>query len=239
MKNLLKITVFVFVFLLLNFTIYAQAVEGAYFTLDNCSAGWAYSILNETIFDVFTKDLDSKDYNTDLKKKIFLDSDAAKVYISRLNELKNQIRTQGIKYTIPKQNVSISDYDLRNKGFWLQTGQNHGMGTVDASYKFTIGNFLYEKLPITEESISFLGPKYLNYKILLPIKEEIAVKVEGNKNLGVRLEMKISGLTEKKFNFYNYNGRGYELTQKYPTATSMKIILFDVNTNEIFGEFNY
>jgi hypothetical protein len=239
MDKIMRGGLLLFCFFFVNFNILAQDVDGANFSLDNISSGWTSAIMSGTIFDVFTKDLDSSNYNTDLKKKVFLQSDDAKIYFQRLEELKSTVRNQGIKSLIPTQNVSLSNYDLNNGGFWLYIGSNTGSGTISGSFKFAINGFLYEKLPVREETLDIFGPGRLRYKIFLPVKEDIALSIEGNMNVRVRLEMKINGVAERKFTFYDLNGRVFEVTRKHPVATTMKIILYDERSNDIFGEFTY
>lgn len=239
MEKIFKKIIVVLILSMINFSIFAQDVEGAYFSLDDISAGWTTAIMSGTIFDVFKKDLDESAYNTDLKKKVFLQSDDAKMYLQRFEELKNTVRTRGIKSLILKRETSLSDYDLENGGFWLYIGANNGSGTLSGSFKFAINGFLYEKLPVREEPINFLGPNYLQYKIFLPIKENIAVNIEGNNNVRVRIEAKISGVSERKFTFYDWSGQVFDVTRKHPVATNIKIVLFDEHSNDIYGEFNF
>ena len=161
----------------------APDIEGVNFALDDISAGWTVAIMSGTIFDVFTKDLKDSDYNTDLKKKVFLDSNESEVYQRRLEDLRNIVRTQGIRSIISRRETGLSDYDLTNSGFWLSIGRNFGSGTIDGSFKFAINGFLYEKLPVREVPMDILGPNRLNYRILLPIKEDVAINLNPYKKI--------------------------------------------------------
>jgi hypothetical protein len=141
MNRSIKGTIFVLVFFAVGFNSFTQTVEGAYFSLDDISSNWVTAIMSGTIFDVFTKDLNV--YDTDLKKKIFLQSDDAEIYVQRLNELKNTIRTQGIRSLFSAWN--LSDYDIKSGGFWLYIGANNSVDTLlSGNFKFSINGFLYE-----------------------------------------------------------------------------------------------
>jgi hypothetical protein len=159
MNKTIKGIFFVLMLFVLNLNGFTQTVEGAYFSFDDISSSWIVAIMSGTIFDVFTKDLEDSDYNTDLKKRVFLQSDESKIYLQRLEDLKNTVRTQGVKSLITKQETSLSDYDLQNNGFWLYIGANNGSGTLSGSFKFSINGFLYKKLSVREEPIDFFGAK--------------------------------------------------------------------------------
>jgi hypothetical protein len=222
------------VFLVVSGAVFAQVDPNINF--DNLYAFEAFNILNGTIFDVFSKGL--KNYDTDLKKKVFLQSDESHPYVQKLNELKSQIKNIDVTRKIRVgSDVSLSDYDINNGGFWLTIGQNNGRGYVSGTYKFAIDNFVYEKLPVQERVTAPEFPRqWLTYRILLKTSEAEAVEIEGNRNLELQLVMRIIDAKKVDHRFYDWNGDSGTITSKVAVVNMMKIVLYDKNQKKILFE---
>jgi hypothetical protein len=201
--------------------------------MNNLYAGEVTAIISGTIFDVFVFDLNQ--YNTELKKKAFLQTPDSRIYLQRLEDMKNHILQNGIKSNIAPSHVRLSDYDMSKQGFWLTIGTNFGSGTGGAFYKNVINGFLYEKLTVFEEK-NRLHPNFLTYKIFLAVDESNAIRIEGNKNIKIIMEMEFDNFIEKSFTFYTFSGRTYSCKETYPNVRSLKLSLFDEKTKAIHSE---
>jgi hypothetical protein len=223
-----KFRLFIIFFLVVGNNVFSQQISGTYFDLNNLGSNdhnYIVAILKNDIFRVFSRDL--RQYDTDLKKKVFLESDDSKKYTEKLAELKETIRTAGVTAVVqPNRNTGtglLSDYDVSRKGFWLSVGMK------DETFKQSFYGYIFDKLPIVEEVNRNLGMTF--YRIFLPASESIGVKMEGNRNLKIKIEMKISNFREIKIT----NG-GFVFTENLPIANSMRIIIYD--NNEIYIEQN-
>jgi hypothetical protein len=210
------------IFAFIAFGVFAENIPGTYFDLNNLSDNTDYNyivaIVKGDIFKIFSKDL--RQFDTDLKKKLFLESNDSKPYTEKLVELKNIIKNDGITAIVNIRRGgrgTLSNYDVARKGFWLTIGQS------DDDYKLSFFNYIYDKLSVTEEANPYLGFSF--YKIFLPCTEDIAVKIEGNRNLKIKLQMKIDNTRQTKV-----SAGGFVFTDELPVASSMKIIISDNTT---------
>ena len=109
----------------------SNRIEGSSIVLNNMSRSDVDKIMQGTIFDVFTLDL--REYNTDLRKAVFLDTDRAREYQERLANLRNRLNSQGIR-TLPLSRgmytsdyvSGISNYDVNRGGFDVFLNYNAG-----------------------------------------------------------------------------------------------------------------
>jgi hypothetical protein len=206
---------------------YAENIPGTSFDLDNITGANDYvitvNILNGDIFRVFSRELSS--YDTDLKKEMFLESAESKPYIQRINELKTRLKNQGITVIIPNNKAIVSNYDTAKKGFWITIGNQD-----DGYYKPSINEYIYSKLSVVEEKSSWTGR--ISYKILVPASREQAVSMDGKSGLRVKLQMKISSLQD-----ISISAGGWTFKEKYPVASSMKLIVF--SNDNIYLEHNF
>ena len=199
----------------------------------------AYNLLEGTIFDVFSKDL--KQYDTDLKKRVFLQSDDAKPYIQKMNELKTQMLNTDVTNIIRNNwdEIELSDYDVNNGGFWLTIGRNNGQGYASGTYKFAINGFAYDKLPVRELTYDMLPKNMVSYRIFLKVPEVKAIEIEGNRNIEIRLVTRVIGAKKIDFRFHFWNGESGTVTGKHAIVNKMKIILYDKKQEKVLLEANF
>jgi hypothetical protein len=221
-----KKTLLVGLFLLVILTgnVLAQNVPGTRFDLNNITGRNDYviavNILNGDIFRTFTRELSN--YDTDLKKEIFLASEDAKPYIQRINDLKSILRNQGLTAVMVANDAVFSNYDTSRNGFWITIGN-----TEDGYYKPSINSYIYNRLSVVEEKNNLTGITY--YKIFIPVNRDIGVKIDGRRDLRVKLQMKISSTRNVSF-----SAGGWRFNLTYPVADTLKIIIY--NAENVFIE---
>jgi hypothetical protein len=151
---------------------------------------------------------------------MFLKTDEGKPYADKLAALQTLIKDSGVTSILKKEQAYLSDYDVAKGGFSLNFNDR-------AMYaKPRIGEFHYDLLPAKKEyrhGDNFYD--WISYSVFLPMNEEIAVNVEGNGNVRVKLVMKIGEV------------RGAAFYGFYPVASSFKIVLFDEKTGATYGEY--
>lgn len=209
----------------LSVSAFAERYPGTYFDLNNLEAndsGYIVAIVNGDMFRVFSKELG--DYKTELQQKKFLATEEAKTYQKKIAELKNIIQNQDITTVYQLRKAQFSDYDVKNGGFWVTLGDSYNDGD-----NISLNSFLCDKVKIykKESSITY-------YQIFIPVNETIADKMEENRNLVLKQEMKISGTRILKT-----TANGLVFTENLPVASSLKFIVVDKSTNEVYIEKQY
>jgi hypothetical protein len=134
---------------------------------------------------------------------------------------------EGVVSIFAARDAQFSDYDLQKGGFWITLGDTENDGDF-----MSINGFIYDKIRITVEKKSFAGVQLASlYKIFIPVKEDIAVRMEGNSNLRLKAEMKVSSSRTVKI-----NAGGLVFTETLPVASSLKLIVFDNKTKDTYVE---
>lgn len=217
-----KIIVLILVFLAVS-TIYAQTpissnrIAGSNIVLNNLSKNDVDKIMQGTIFDVFTLDLKPNDYNTDLKKFAFLETDKGKEYQERLEGLKTRLNNQGIR-TIQRQTgqttrdtvCSISNYDVNRSGFTITL---HGGGTQPAFASRFIPRINGFEIPGLKFSADSIYEYYA--QIFIPVLVSAAQRIEGNRKISVQLQLSVDSFAIQK------------------------VFLINEDTNEVYAETDY
>jgi len=225
------------VHLLLSFegtpvSVVVQNVPRTSFDLNNITGLNDYVIaVNILRGDIFRTFDGLEAYDTDLKKEMFLSSDEARPYIQRINELKNILRNQGITAVIPANDTRFSDYenvaryDTTRNGFWLTIGN-----TNDGYYRPSIMSYIYNRLPVVEARDNLAQITF--YRVFIPVNRDVAVRMDGRRDLRVRLQMKISSIRD-----ITINSGGWRFNLTYPVADTLKLIIF--NSENVFVEHNF
>jgi hypothetical protein len=205
-------------------------IPGSNIFLNNLSKEDVDNILTGTVFDVFTKELKPNDYNTELKRKTFLNTDKGKEYQKRLEEAQNRLRSQGIKtiqrQTAPTTNVSvcsISDYDINRGGFeiTLEGGPSMGAFSPDGRrFGPSVNGFIIPNLEFTagygyaDVASGLRSTPTSNYwtTLFIPVPEAAAAKIERNQKVCVQLQL------------------------AFDTFELQKVFLLNEETNEVYAE---
>lgn len=228
-------------------SIYAQSeLEGSYLDYNDMSSGWVNSILSETIFDVFTKDL--KSYDTDLKKEVFLNSDASQKYKDNLVRIQKHIKTEGISYNLRKNvdEYSIANYDTKTKSFRVTFGSNMSLsGTGGIGIKNVIAGFYAPQVPMSTNVIEIMKEMYgtsdyVNYDYDWKVSDiNKALKIEDNlKDVNIRVKVVASGITKVSGKGYA-NRSWYNISGNRVQAKSFTIEFYNIKTNEIYDTIKY
>jgi len=236
----------------LTISVYAQPslssdrIAGSNMVLSDLSRSEYDKIMGGTIFDVFTIDLKPNDYNTDLKKMMFLDSKVGKDYQARLDRLRERIKNDGIK-TIQKQTrgysssyCTISNYDVNKKGFIIKLDG----GNIEALFPGTENNYkphingyiinglkfaLAHRTERPRDTNNFYANRATEFlaEIFIPVPTNIAVGIEGKKNIGVQLHLSVDSFTLQKVSLINVDNNGIlaEMTVTVAPATNSSIKL--------------
>ena len=211
--------IFIIGLIFLAVTIYAQApissnrITGSSIVLNNLSAGDVQKIMQGTIFDVFNLELNSTEYNTDLKKLTFLETVKGQEYQQRLEGLRTRLTNQGIKI-IPLYRSStnrdyvttIGNYDVNRRGFNLTIGYNswnvdlRGQPIGGGPYTSTINGF---RIPNLKNSY------------FMPVPVNAAQRIEGNTKAVVQLQIDVD------------------------TFAIQKIFIINADTLEVYAEVDY
>jgi len=166
-----------------------------------------YKYLKLSIFDIYD-DEELKQYKTDLQRKVFLQSKEAVPFVKEVEMVRQYI----LNYEFHKvvQEV-MSDYDITRGGFWIEMkGTGSGLSIENVVFK--------------QYSSSF----HSDGKILLKVPEDIAVNIEGNRNIRIKMIYKISDIIESQIFVL---GSGY-VNRIYVQATEpVKFVFFNAEKN--------
>ena len=211
-----------------------------YFDFNKMYAQTVIDIFENTIFDVFKTDLQS--YDTELKKKMFLESKESDIYKNEQIVAKKKIIEEGIENIIPNYKFSISNYDTKTNTFYITIGQNfidkvlYTHNSMLTGPDKTINDFYYDKL----NTKNIDGNYCLEWKIKDLNK---ALEIENQKNnIEIKLNAKIDSI--KKI-VYNRNDIFIDHTDKsswsvrLPNCTTMKLTIYNSKTNEIYEVFDF
>lgn len=221
-------------------------LSGTYLDYNDMNSGWVCKIFEGTIFEIYEKDL--KNYNTDLKKQVFLTSEDSKKYIDGLKKIQTHIKTQGISYTLKSNwdDCSISNYDMNNKCFHVTFGSNLSLaGTNGIGLNQVIAGYYVPKIPmnifVDPTMNKMLGSsEYVSYVYNWKVNDlNEALKIEDNlANIKIRIKLTISSITTIKGTGFANNSK-YTISRKAPVADSFILEFFDSKTNQIYGSIKY
>lgn len=179
-----------------------------------------YDLMNLDV--VQFNDLNSK-YDTELKRKVFLESEEGIEMSKRLKALKEQVLKYPFYFVLPlsgytTNNTAHAEYNLKTKTLDIEFRTNY-------SYYAGFINFpsLIVKChpSITQKSFYNIisGHKYNSNIVKIPMTEKVAIKVEDNiKTLNLIVEFKLQQV------------KGPRLLQ----GISTKFFIVDKATNEIY-----
>jgi len=169
--------------------------------------------LDGTIFTVYWEEL--QEHNTELKRKVFLQSPDAAPYVKKLDGIQQYIRGTDIKKVVRLEKDKIyddhdtsylSNYDTSDGGFWLY-GHIRGYSLASIAGVYCMRNNL------TEGDSNRYGGVW----ILLKVPEKIALNIEGNKDLQITFAYRIS---VGSANYASFDA-------PYLVASTMKVIFSD------------
>jgi len=184
-------------------SISSNKITGSSIVLNNLSGSDVKKIMQGTIFDVFNLELNSSEYNTDLKKLTFLETAKGQEYQQRLEGVRNRLINQGI-ITIPLYRGStsndyvttIGNYDVNKRGFNLTIGFN----------EWNREGIPFQPGPWTNNISGFRIPNKKNFYFLaVPI--DIAQKIEGNNKAVVQLRLAVDTFAIQKIGIINIETR--------------------------------
>ena len=206
----------------LTLSIYAQTslglatgrIAGSNIPLNNLSKSDFDKIMQGSIFDVYTLELKATDYNTDLKKQTFLETDKGKGYQERLQTLRSRLRSDGIR-TIQRQTTettsdtasSISNYDINRGGFTI-TLESEQRITRNPNTGQRIEPALYVNgFKIPNVNISIVSQAGFSIEIVarlfISVPVNTATKIEGNRQVSVQLQLDTNSFAIQKIFLIN------------------------------------
>ena len=214
-----------------------------FFNYNNMHAGTIIDIFENSIFEVFNKELES--YDTDLKKKVFLESKESDKYKKAQADAKKTIMENGIETIVLNYAYAISNFDTKTNMFYIYVGSKY----KDSNYRGPdkcIENFFYEKLPT----------KVINgeYCLTWPVNNlNKALEIENEKkNISIKLITKVNAIKKVSYDWYatiydmdsNFNvtvKEKYDSTwsTKVLNCTTMKVVVYNNKTNEIYKTFEF
>jgi hypothetical protein len=148
-----------------------------------------YRYLKLSIFDIFEE---LKLYTTDLQRKVFLQSKEAVPYTKEVEMVKQYI----LNYEFHEPIYGLeSVYDVTAGGFWLRGTETDVGFMLSSRYEYIFWNQL--------QSIG---------SVLLKVPENVAVNIEGNHNIGLKIIYKIKNAELRKSSqpwqrYYNHGAR--------------------------------
>lgn len=215
-------------------------LKGTGYSFDNMSAKEVTDIFEKSIFELFKEDLSS--YDTDLKQKLFLQSEEAKEYIDRQKKAQNIIKNKGISEIISNLYFEISDFDINSNMFYITVGQNfidkiyYTHNSLITGPDKTITWFYYDKLPTKNKD----GNYYLEWKIDDLNK---ALEVENQrKNISIKLESKIDSIKDISYEVNSIFIDHVDTSSwsvRLPNCTKMKLTFYNKKTNEVYQIYEY
>jgi len=193
-------------------------IVGSNIVLINISKSDLDKIMQGSIFDVFTLELKATDYNTDLKKSAFLETKEGKEYQTRLDTLRNRLRSEGIRIITKSESettrdyiTTISDYDVSKGGFTIKINYNSwNVSPNPLNPRENIPDRNYWSNNIN----GFAIPNKQN-EFFMPVPRNAAEKIEGNNKVAVQLQLNVNSFAIQK------------------------IFLVNVDTNEVYAEMTY
>jgi hypothetical protein len=214
----MKKYIFVVLSILLSCSLFAQEQD---IDESNISSGDVVNILEGNVAKLWPGEIDADKYDTALKVKLFLESDAGKPYAEKLKTLQKSLKTTGI-VNIPDENspVMLSDYDTKKGGFYLVYQTND-------TIKVPLINYFYCKFLPADFYTS--NRNYNYYDAFLPLDEKQAVNIDGNNNVGIKLKMTIDGEVSVGTFFTN------QPRVNMPDVSSMEIIAYDKVSGKVYA----
>jgi hypothetical protein len=197
----------------------------------------AYSIIGLNVLGYYN--LEDK-YDTELKRKVFFESEEYKEKLRILKEYKNKLLSD--KYYILINEPFDSDYDLKNKGFKSENNRNHGMGTAAAQAPKQINDIYFSSLPFIYEPDEFIHNSNLKTEYLfIPIKEKDAINIEQNpKDYCIYLVFNlISKLSKVKYKYMCLTYGWYDMTENALAAKDVTMLVIKKSTHEILFQKSY
>lgn len=220
------------IIMFISFTISAvYAEDNSELNVNDLHADQVYYIVKEDIFNFFKKE--TEQYNTDLKRKVYLNSDEAKYLINKIKGYKELILNHRFSKVLKPKDYYLSEYDIDKGGFYLPLTANFGIGTITAKYPKSILGFCTESISTIKES--FLGSEELAlFKAFLAVDEEIAIKIEGNVNIKILFEFDVTGSVIREYSFIGTGlNQRYIITQELPVASNIVLKIIDNSTGKL------
>ena len=203
--------------LVMAMSVYGQSastdnIAGSSIVLNNLSRSDVQKIMQGTVFDVFDRDL-RVEYNTDLRRHTFLATDSGKEYQARLENLRDRLRTQGIR-TIQYPSSSSTSSGDRNA---LCSISNYNVGR--GGFTITLNEITHSRSinGFNIPGLQFAPDRHGDYRpqIFIPVSLNSAAAIEGNMSVIVQLQLALD------------------------TFAIQKIRLINERTNEVYAEVDY
>lgn len=203
--------------------------------INNDNRDKLYKIMTLDVFGYF----DLSDYNTDLKKNMFMKTTE---YTNKVNELKKLKHTSALRtYYVILKGERFKDYDVNRKGFKVKLGENITLSGIINRWgpPKSISMILFPALPTeSEESKSGLLPKGIKTEYLfLPMNEKNGLSVENNKS-DTKAYLFFSPADAKKISYDHYAAGGNHgwLTIKDDCiiAKSVRVIVANEESGQIY-----
>ena len=200
------------------------------------------TVCNSDVFRYFGLD----EYDTDLKKAMFMKTPEYETLLDSLKTLKKRILA-GRWYVdvreCPPGGYSamawtLTDYDVKSQGFDMILGINAGSPLVGLVYpRGSFGDFLFTSFPTNQVAADpvVYGSDAREERLFLPMSEESGLAVEtGGTNIKVYVVFSVTDV--KEVSCLSAVGM---VSQKLLSTESVRIIIGNVSTGEVYFDRRY
>lgn len=181
-------------------------------------------IFNTNVFKLFDE---TKQYDTDLKKKFFMKTEGYKNYKKKLNELSLVVKNHMF---MKKLDSSLSDYDIKKGGFYLNFHESFYVGYTCSNYNKIIKKFVYfDMLPKKDGTL------------FLPCPEDKALNIENIENKTIKIKFNITGIVKKEMTCRLMRDPSIIETkiEELLNSTNATFYIIDNSTGDVLYSKNY
>lgn len=190
-------------------------------------------ILKLDIFDYFQL---GRKYDTELKKKVFMESDEYKEYLKKIKQEKSKIENSFFYIQINPlfkcHSYQKGEYSIKDKGFYIKTCWN-----MDYDFPHKIDkNYIYFKaLPSKLKTETYFGETSKWEEFFIPLSESDGINIENDSNnCSYIVIFKINGLETVRWDNVFAD---WKIT--LPRVNKLRLVILNNKTQKIYFDKIY
>ena len=201
-----------------------------------------YFIYDLNVFEYF-------DYDTELKKEMFMKTDEYQNYLTQLKGFKAEMLKTTYFYSLFSKSEGeeqFSDYNVKRKGFVIGIGSNCAFAPISAvppkCISINLGDFILLKaLPIKQVTDNLVGEGVYNEELFIPMSESDGLEIENDRsNIDLYFFFTPSGKETVKYQFLNMGDNSwYNRTDKVLKSNKLRVIVANKSSGKIYYDKTY